>query len=80
MFAGAYGMTGQQRHDLVPLAMRMARRYHLTARAAAEADPVFRRFWDEGAKDEIPRAQAWLQQTGPAIIAQLTAATPGRHP
>jgi hypothetical protein len=37
---------------------------------------VFRRFWDEGAKDEIPRAQAWLQQTGPAIIAQLTAATP----
>ena len=49
-------------------------------RAAAEADPVFRRFWDEGAKDEIPRAQAWLQQTGPAIIAQLTAATPGRRP
>jgi hypothetical protein len=80
VFAGAYGMTGRQRHDLVPLAMRMARRYHLTARAAAEADPVFRRFWDEGAKDEIPRAKAWLQQTGPAIIAQLTAATPGRHP
>lgn len=43
VFADAYGMTGQQRQGLVPLTIRMARRYQLTARAAAGADPVFRR-------------------------------------
>jgi hypothetical protein len=45
VFADAYGMTAQQRQDLVPFAIRLAHRYHRTARAAAEADPVFRRFW-----------------------------------
>jgi aminoglycoside phosphotransferase (APT) family kinase protein len=72
VFADAYGMTAQQRRDLVPLAIWMAHRYHLTARAAAEADTVFRRLWDQGAKDELPRAEAWLEQVGPAIAAQLT--------
>ena len=71
VFAGAYGITAQQRQDLVPLMIRMARRYHLSARAAADADPVFRRFWEEGAKDELPRAQAWLEQAAPAIAAAL---------
>jgi aminoglycoside phosphotransferase (APT) family kinase protein len=80
VFADAYGMTAQQRQDLVPLAIRMARRYNLTARAAADADPVFRRFWEQGAKDELPRAKAWLQQIGPAIAARLTATTQHRHP
>jgi hypothetical protein len=51
----------------------MAQRYQLTARAAAEADPVFRGFWEQGAKDELPRAEAWLRETGPAIAARLTA-------
>ena len=76
VFAGAYGMTWQQRKDLVPLMIRMAQRYQLTARAAAEADPVFRGFWEQGAKDELPRAEAWLRETGPAIAARLTAHGP----
>jgi hypothetical protein len=49
----------------------MARRYYVSMRSAAEADPVFRQFWEDGAKDELPRARAWLQRTGPAITAQL---------
>ncbi len=73
VFADAYGMIWQQRKGLVPLMIRMAQRYQLTARAAAEADPVFRGFWEQGAKDELPRAEAWLRETGPAIAARLTA-------
>jgi aminoglycoside phosphotransferase (APT) family kinase protein len=71
VFAAAYGMTRQQRRDLVPFAIRLAHRYHLSARAAAQADPVFQGFWDAGARDELPRAAAWLQQAGPAIAARL---------
>ena len=77
VFARAYRMSARQRRDLVPLMLRMARRYQLSARAAAGADPVFRRMWDEGAKDELPRAQAWLEQAAPAIAARLTAMGPG---
>lgn len=68
-------MTAQQRQDLVPLMARIAHRYHRTARAAADADPVFRRLWEQGAKDELPRAEAWLQQASPAIAERLTQTT-----
>ncbi len=50
-FADAYGMSDEQRNRLVPLAIQRARNVHLTARAAADVDPVFRRFWEEGVKD-----------------------------
>ena len=79
VFADAYGMTGQQRRDFVPLARWVAHRYHVTARAAADADPVFRRLWEQGARDELPRAEAWLEQTGPAIAARLTETTRHRY-
>lgn len=78
VFADAYGMTDRQRRDLVPLATRMVHRFYLTVRAAAQADPVFQRFWHEGIKDRLPRAEAWLAQEGPAIAARLT--TPDRRP
>ncbi|RSN71993.1 phosphotransferase enzyme family protein [Actinomadura sp. WAC 06369] len=71
VFADAYGMSERQRRDLVPLAGRMVHRFHLTSRAAAEADPVFRRFWHRGVKDRMPRAEAWLAREGPAITARL---------
>lgn len=80
VFADAYGMTAQQRQDLVPLMTCIAHRYHRTARAAADADPVFRRLWEQGAKDELPRAEAWLQQAGPAIVTALTGITSHRRP
>jgi aminoglycoside phosphotransferase (APT) family kinase protein len=79
VFADAYEMTTQQRTELVPLATRMVHRFHLTARAAANIDPVFRRFWEQGVKNRMPRAEAWLAHAGPAIAARLTATAPHRH-
>ena len=49
----------------------MARRYHEDSRASAELDPVFRKLWEDGAKDELPRAEAWLREAAPAITARL---------
>ncbi|GAA3684212.1 hypothetical protein GCM10022224_056070 [Nonomuraea antimicrobica] len=71
VFADAYGMTSEQRRVLVPAATTMIGRFHVNMRAAAERDPVFRRFWDEGVKDRLPRAEAWIQQEGPAITAGI---------
>jgi aminoglycoside phosphotransferase (APT) family kinase protein len=78
--ADAYQMTARQREDLTPLLIRMARRYCLSARAAADADPVFRGFWERGDKDKLPRTEAWLEQAAPAIAKRLTAGTRHRRP
>ncbi len=80
VFADAYGMTARQRTELVPLAVDMARRYHEDSRMSAELDPVFRRIWEDGAKDELPRAEAWLRETAPAISARLLLSSVRRYP
>jgi hypothetical protein len=49
----------------------MARRYHEDARVSAELDPVFRELWEDGAKDRLPRVEAWLRDAAPAITARL---------
>ncbi|MEU7900321.1 aminoglycoside phosphotransferase family protein [Nonomuraea sp. NPDC049152] len=72
VFADAYGMTADQRHALVPAATRMIGRFHVNMRAAAQTDPAFNRMWDEGVKDRLPRAEAWIHDEGPAITARLT--------
>ena len=64
-------MSAEQRRDLVPLARRMIHRFHLTTRAAAETDPVFRRLWDQSGKDRLPRAETWIGKEGPTITARL---------
>ncbi|MGO9505689.1 MAG: phosphotransferase enzyme family protein [Streptosporangiaceae bacterium] len=74
IFADAYGMSQEQRRDLVPLARRMIHRFHLSIRAAAETDPVFRALWEDNGKDRLPRAETWIGQEGPAITARLVAA------
>jgi len=71
VFADAYGMTARHRAELAPFAVDMARRYHEDSRASAELDPVFRKLWEDGAKDELPRAEAWLREAAPAITARL---------
>jgi len=71
LFADAYGMTGTQRADLVPLAVGMIHNFHRSARAAAEADPVFKRFWDEGVSERMPRAEAWIQANARSVAAAL---------
>jgi hypothetical protein len=60
LFADAYGMTAAQRHQVVPVAVTRARHSHVRMRAAARQDPVFRRWWDEGVKDRMPRAEQWI--------------------
>jgi hypothetical protein len=75
VFADAYGMSGGQRAELVPVAIDMVRRYHEGSRRSAELDPLFRRYWEDGAKVYLPRAEAWLRGAAPAIIARLTAPT-----
>jgi aminoglycoside phosphotransferase (APT) family kinase protein len=72
VFADAYGMTAQQRAELAPFAVEMARRYHEDSRASAELDPVFRKLWNDGGKDELPRAEAWLRDAATAITARLS--------
>jgi hypothetical protein len=64
-------MTAQHRAALAPFLIDMARRYHENARVSAELDPVFRKLWEDGAKDELPRAEAWLREAAPAITARL---------
>jgi hypothetical protein len=71
-FADAYGMTRELRQQLVPFAVRRARHAHLSARAAAEADPVFRRFWEEGVKDRMPRAEQWWAENQAAIAQAIS--------
>jgi hypothetical protein len=79
VFADAYGMSDRQRRSLVPQATRMVHRFHVSARGAAAIDPVFRRMWDQGVKDRMPRAEAWLGQEAFAISDRLIspAAAPG---
>jgi Ser/Thr protein kinase RdoA (MazF antagonist) len=70
-FADGYGMTAHQRANLVPFAVKRAHDTHASARTAAEVDPVFRRFWDEGVKDRMPRAEAWWTDNASSITAAL---------
>jgi Phosphotransferase enzyme family len=72
VFADAYGMTARQRADLAPLAVDVARRYHQDSRASAELDPVWRKMWEDGGKDVLPRAEAWVREMAPAIAARLS--------
>ena len=72
VFADAYGMTAKHRADLAPFAVEMARRYHEDSRASAQLDPVFRKLWEDGAKDMLPRAEAWLRDAAPSITARLS--------
>jgi aminoglycoside phosphotransferase (APT) family kinase protein len=72
VFADAYGMTARQRAELAPLAVDMARRYHEESRASAKLSPVFRKMWEDGGKDVLPRAEAWVREIAPAIAARLS--------
>ena len=70
-FADAYGMTPGQRAQLVPIAVRRAHNVPLTMRAAAEVDPVFRRWWDAGLEARLRRSQEWLAAEAPRLESAL---------
>ena len=54
-----------------PVPVRRVRPAGHSQRAAV---PVFRKLWEDGAEDRLPRAEAWLREAAPAITARLTAA------
>jgi hypothetical protein len=80
VFADAYGLEDDLRRRLVPFATDMVRRFHRSARAAAGSDPVFRRMWEEGVEDRMPRAEAWIEAAGPQIAAALARPGAGHGP
>lgn len=67
LFADAYGMSRQQREQVVPVAVQRARNSHLTMRAAARVDPVFRRWWDAVLRDRMPRSERWVASQAAAV-------------
>jgi hypothetical protein len=71
VFADAYGMDATQRAEVVTVAVRRAANASLTMRAAAQVDPVFRRWWDDGLKDRLPRAERWIAANAHHIHQQL---------
>ena len=56
---------------IVDAALRRQRNSAITMKAAADADPVFRRWWDEGMKDKLPRAEQWLNANAAALRTAL---------
>ncbi|WP_336714725.1 phosphotransferase enzyme family protein [Arthrobacter sp. USHLN218] len=66
-FADAYGLDLERRRALTDVALARSRNALLTMAAAAEADPVFARWWEEGLKDKLPRAEAWLRSAARPI-------------
>ena len=71
LFADSYEMTGAQRAQLVPLAVGMVHNFHRSARRAAQVDPVFRRFWDQGVAARMPRAEDWIRAEAATLAAAL---------
>jgi Ser/Thr protein kinase RdoA (MazF antagonist) len=71
LFADAYGLNEEQRGALMPLAGRSARNSGVTMRAAADVDPVFKRWWDEDVRHRIPRAVQWIDDESDAITAVM---------
>jgi len=70
-FVDAYGLDREQRGTLVEVALRRSRNATLTMAAAAQADPVFNRWWEEGVKDRMPRAETWLRANASLLHAAL---------
>ncbi|MHA7284442.1 phosphotransferase enzyme family protein [Arthrobacter sp. TMS2-4] len=71
IFADAYGMNALQRSQIVDVALRRQRNSAITMKAAADSDPVFRRWWDEGLKDKLPRADRWLTANAASLRTAL---------
>ncbi|MDQ2625198.1 MAG: phosphotransferase, partial [Actinomycetota bacterium] len=67
----AYGLTPEQRAQVVPVAVRRARNVVRSMRAAADVDPVFRRWWETGAAEEVVRSRDWVAAEAPRLAAAL---------
>lgn len=73
VFVDAYGLTPAERSQVVSVARPRAHNAALTLRAAADADPVFRRWRDEGANERVQGAKTWLAAEATTLDAALNA-------
>jgi hypothetical protein len=73
IFADAYGLTSEQRALVVPTAVQRAANSVPAMRAAADADPVFRRWWVGGLEQKLLRAQEWWLTAADPIARALNA-------
>jgi hypothetical protein len=71
ILADAYGMTAEQRALVVPTAVQRAANSLPAMRAAAEADAVFRSWWEGGLDQKLLRGQKWLDIESARIDAAL---------
>ena len=71
ILADAYGMTAEQRALVAPTAVQRAANSLPAMHAAAQADPVFAKWWDGGLEQKLLRAQDWLATEAPRINAAL---------
>ncbi|MFZ0323597.1 MAG: phosphotransferase [Actinomycetes bacterium] len=71
VFADSYGLDGVGREQLMPLALRRVRNGLLKSRRAAEVSPAFRRMWDNGVRERMPRAQEWTAEAVEPITRRL---------
>jgi aminoglycoside phosphotransferase (APT) family kinase protein len=71
VFADAYGLSRAQREQVAGVALQGARNSLVTMRAAADADEVFRRWWDEGVGDRLRRGERWTTAHADGITAAL---------
>lgn len=71
LFADSYEMTAAQRAQIAPIAVRRARNSRRTTEHAATVDPVFRRWWDEGLRERVPRDEAWITDNARVIADAL---------
>ena len=71
ILADAYGMTAEQRALVIPTALQRAANSLPAMHAAAQADPVFAKWWNGGLEHKLLRAQQWLATEAPRIDAAL---------
>ncbi len=73
VFVDAYGLPPELHAHVVPTALQRTRNSTLMMQAAAQADPVFRGWWETGLKDRLPRAEQWLEAEADHIADRLLA-------
>ena len=71
VFADAYGMSVAERAAVVAVAVQAARNTGVTMAAAADADPVFARWWNGGLRERTARAERWVSEHAPELDAAL---------
>jgi hypothetical protein len=68
LIADAYGMSAEDRGQLVDVAVLQNRRArHLMKHRAESMGGGWRRMWDEGVGDKIQRRQTWLENNASVL-------------